>query len=69
MDVTYSITFRSRNPIPGVQEKTVEEETAAAAWALVVQLEASDERAVVRDESGREIKREELRTLAKGQAN
>jgi len=67
--MTFSVTFGPRNPIPGVRHKTVEKETAAEAWALVLQLEASDEEARVHDASGREVGREELRTLAKAGAN
>ena len=60
----YRITFSPRNPISGVEESTAEEETAAAAWALVQQLEASDEKTSIKDPTGNTISWQELRDCA-----
>jgi hypothetical protein len=67
--VSYTITSGPRNPIAGVAEKSVSKETAADAWALVQQLDASDEKATIRNSSGRWIGRRELRSRATKEAN
>jgi hypothetical protein len=67
--VPYKITFEPRNRIAGVTASTVEIGTAVEAWAELVGLEASDEKATIQDAYGREIGREELRAQATKEAH
>jgi len=65
----FHVTFDPRNRIAGVKPKTVTKSTAAEALALVVGLEASDERATVRNDSGHPVEEWELRDLARAEHN
>ena len=65
----YSITYEPMSRIAGVKPNTVTKETAAEAWALVQQLNASDEKTEIRDAHGRDIGWEELRLLAEREAH
>ena len=65
----YTITFQPLNPISGVKPKTVTKDSATAAWAEVQMLQASDEKAEIKDRSGRDISWQELRDLAAQEAN
>jgi len=67
--MAYHVTFEPRNRIQGVKPSTAVMETAAEAWAEVQMLEASDEKAEVRDDAGRVIERYELRDLAAKERN
>jgi hypothetical protein len=64
----YTIKFGPRNPIPGVREANASKDSAAAAWVLVQQLQASDERAEITDPSGQPISWQELRLAAEQEA-
>jgi hypothetical protein len=67
--VPYKITYEPVNRIMGVTAKTVERQTAAEAWALVQSLNASDERTIIRDASGKEVGWQELRAQAMKEVN
>jgi hypothetical protein len=60
----FIITFQPLTKMYGVEPTVATIETAAEAWAVVQQLEGSDEEIEIKDELGRTISREELRMLA-----
>jgi hypothetical protein len=67
--MAYSLTYRPRPPIPGVEPKTIDVSTAAEAWVTYQQLNASDEEVFIRDISGVHIEPQELRRLAAKEVN
>jgi hypothetical protein len=64
----YKVTFEPLNRISGVRPKTVEIETAAAAWKQVDGLMHSDERVTIVDPIGLEIDWQELKRRAETEA-
>jgi hypothetical protein len=60
----FTITFQPLTKTYGVEPTVSTIETAAEAWAVVQQLEGSDEEIEIKDEHGRAVNREELRMLA-----
>lgn len=60
----FIITFQPLTKTYGAESTVSTIETAAEAWAVVQQLEGSDEEIEIKDEHGRTISREELRLLA-----
>ncbi len=64
---TFIITFEPLTKMSGVEPTVSTIETAAEAWAVVQQLEGSEEeieKIEIKDEHGHTISREELRMLA-----
>jgi hypothetical protein len=70
--MSYSIKYRPRTSVYDgvVADGLAKEETATAVWALVQQLEASDEKILeIRAPSGQLMSRDQIRELAKREAN
>jgi hypothetical protein len=64
----YEITFWSKPYLSATGKNTIHKDTAAEAWTLVRQLEASDETVEIRRVPGGEISRAHLRMLAEQEA-
>ena len=70
--MSYSVKYRPRTHVYDsiVADGTAKEDSAAAAWAVIQQLEASDEKILeIRGPSGQLMSREQIKELAKGEAN
>jgi hypothetical protein len=68
----YQIKYRPRTHVYDgiVKDGVAEKDSAAAAWALVQQLEISDEKILeIRSPSGQLMSRDQLRELAQREAN
>jgi hypothetical protein len=68
----YSVKYRPRTRVYDgvVPDGIAEKDSAGAAWALIQQLEMSDEKILeIRGPSGRILSREEIKELAMRKAN
>jgi hypothetical protein len=70
--MSYSVKFRPLTRVYDgvVADDTAVEDSAVATWALIQQLEASDEKILeIRGPSGRLMSREQIKELAQREAN
>jgi hypothetical protein len=66
----YSITYKPRTEIHGIGPTTASLETAAAAWAFIQHLEASDDIVtMIRDPKGQLLDKKQLQAPARDEVN